>query len=98
MLEAAAPRPPLLGGAAATAADASLEEFLQHASRMFGRDPDKWERIGACGGWPPSPVGRGGAHARRRVQGYSYCTGDGLRSHSTNASLPHTSKPHTRLS
>lgn len=41
------PRPvPILGSGAVPTTDDTLDQFLQHAGTLFGRDPTKWEKMG----------------------------------------------------
>lgn len=37
---------PILGIGAVPTTDETLQEFLQHAGMLFGKDPSKWEKIG----------------------------------------------------
>lgn len=37
---------PILGTGAVPTTDDTLEQFLQHAGMLFGKDPSKWENIG----------------------------------------------------
>jgi hypothetical protein len=53
-----------VGGAAVIpSSDEPLDQFLQAAGKMFGKDPTKWEQIGACCSLGSSCVQR--AHVQR---------------------------------
>ncbi|WIA12059.1 hypothetical protein OEZ85_012136 [Tetradesmus obliquus] len=46
LLAGVAPRVPLLGNSSVPTSDDTLEQFLQHVGVLFGRDPNKWEKVG----------------------------------------------------
>lgn len=47
--EGLAPRAvPILGSGSGPTTEDTLQQFLQHAGALFGKDPSKWEKIGGC--------------------------------------------------
>jgi hypothetical protein len=45
--EGLAPRAvPILGSGSAPTTEDTLQQFLQHAGALFGKDPTKWDKIG----------------------------------------------------
>lgn len=46
LLAGVAPRVPLLANSSVPTSDDTLEQFLQHVGVLFGRDPNKWEKVG----------------------------------------------------
>lgn len=46
LLTGIGPKIPLLGQNNVPSCDDTLEQYLQHAGSVFGKDPSKWEQIG----------------------------------------------------
>lgn len=46
LLQGVVPRIPLLGNSSVPTTEDKLDEFLQHVGALFGRDPNKWDKVG----------------------------------------------------